>query len=196
MSIQGGHDIKKMKLVGKLKHENGADSENDMTLQVKKISVIETKEGKEFMSDDLKCTLFQVVCDVRNSMKAAGGAAEVFGKVTRMVGKRNPRNIVVENICEDRAVNSHKDVFIECRDDGNGRSKSSKEKVGLKATFHEDDETSVPCKSEKLSFERKNKSKGIQSNVKPTAVSTNESSRFGTSAEPNDKKSTSYVVLV
>ena len=64
----------------------------------------------------------------------------------------------------------------------------------LKATFHEDDETSVPCKPEKLSFGRKNKSKGIQSNVKPTAVSTNESSRFGTSAEPNDKKSTSYVV--
>ena len=26
------------------------------------------------------------------------------------------------------------------------------------------------------------------------AVSTNESSRFGTNAEPNDKKSTSYVV--
>uniref|UniRef100_A0A2N9GJF2 Uncharacterized protein n=1 Tax=Fagus sylvatica TaxID=28930 RepID=A0A2N9GJF2_FAGSY len=68
----------------------------------------------------------------------------------------------VENICEDRAVNSHKDVFIECRDDGNGQKTSAslkgysdeskckedlnpqKEKVGLKATFHEDDETSVP----------------------------------------------------
>jgi hypothetical protein len=50
----------------------------------------------------------------------------------------------VENICEDRAVNSHKDVFIECKEDLNPQ----KEKVGLKATFHEDDETSVPCKPE------------------------------------------------
>ncbi|GMY20844.1 pathogenesis-related protein PR-4-like [Fagus crenata] len=70
------------------------------------------------------------------------------------------------DIQQDRAVNSHKDVFIECRDDGNGQKTSAslkgysdeskckedlnpqKEKVGLKATFHEDDETSVPCKPE------------------------------------------------
>ncbi|KAF3951070.1 hypothetical protein CMV_023246 [Castanea mollissima] len=237
---------KKMKLVGEknrrveLKHGNGADSENDLTLQVKKISVNETTEGKEFMSGDLKCTpVSKLVCDARYSMKDAGGASEVFregyndGGKGRLLSseivkeessesvsgqdcgksdKRNPRNILVENVSENIAVNSHKDVLTECKDNGNGQKTSSslkvysdeskckedlnpqKEKVGWKATSHEDDETNVPCKLEKLSFERKNKSKGTQSNGKAAAVSTNESSRFGTTAEPNDKKSTSYVV--
>ncbi|KAM3755481.1 hypothetical protein ACB098_02G042700 [Castanea mollissima] len=237
---------KKMKLVGEknrrveLKHGNGADSENDLTLQVKKISVNETTEGKEFMSGDLKCTpVSKLVCDARYSMKDAGGASEVFregyndGGKGRLLSseivkeessesvsgqdcgksdKRNPRNILVENVSENIAVNSHRDVLTECKDNGNGQKTSSslkvysdeskckedlnpqKEKVGWKATSHEDDETNVPCKLEKLSFERKNKSKGTQSNGKAAAVSTNESSRFGTTAEPNDKKSTSYVV--
>ncbi|KAM3707663.1 hypothetical protein ACB094_02G042500 [Castanea mollissima] len=237
---------KKMKLVGErnrrveLKHGNGADSENDLTLQVKKISVNETTEGKEFMSGDLKCTpVSKLVCDARYSMKDAGGASEVFregyndGGKGRLLSseivkeessesvsgqdcgksdKRNPRNILVENVSENIVVNSHRDVLTECKDNGNGQKTSSslkvysdeskckedlnpqKEKVGWKATSHEDDETNVPCKLEKLSFERKNKSKGTQSNGKAAAVSTNESSRFGTTAEPNDKKSTSYVV--
>lgn len=237
---------KKMKLVGKkdrrveLKHGNGADSENDLALQLKKISVNETTEGREFMSGDLKCTpVSKLVCDARNSMKDAGGASEVFregyndGGKGRLLSseivkeessesvsgqdcgksdKRNPKNILVENVSENIAVNSHKDVLTECKDNGNGQKTSSslkvysdeskckedlnpqKEKVGWKATSHEDDETNVLCKLEKPSFERKNKSKGTQSNGKAAAVSTNESSRFGTTAEPNDKKSTSYVV--
>ena len=237
---------KKTKLVGKkdrrveLKHGNGADSENDLTLQVKKISVNETTEGKEFMSGDLKCTpVSKLVCDTRNSMKDAGGASEVFregcndGGKGRLLSseivkeessesvsgqdcgksdKRNPRNILVENVSENIAVSSHKDVLTECKENGNGQKTSSslkgysdeskckedlnpqKEKVGWKATSYEDDETNVPCKLEKPSFERKNKSKGTQSNGKAVAVSTNESSRFGTTAEPNDKKSTGYVV--
>ncbi|KAG6664314.1 cysteine-tryptophan domain-containing zinc finger protein 7-like isoform X1 [Carya illinoinensis] len=126
--------------------------------------------------------------------------------------KRNPRSGLVEKLNGNKVVSSHRDVLINCKDDDNGLIISTslkgytdeakcmedlnprKEKVGCKAKFHEDDDVNVPIKTERLSFEGNNKSKGAQSNGKRAAVSTKESLSLLASVEPHDKKSTSYGV--
>ncbi|XP_059435060.1 cysteine-tryptophan domain-containing zinc finger protein 7-like isoform X2 [Corylus avellana] len=122
--------------------------------------------------------------------------------------KGNPSSLV-QNVHGNRVLNPHRDVLIDRNDDGNchkisaslqGYSDGSKckedlnpqkEKVGWKT---EDDETSVPFKTEGLSLERKNKSKGAQSNGKSVPVSTKESPRFGASADLTNKKNAGYLV--
>lgn len=232
----------KTKVAGKserqleVKRENGRDFEDVMSLQTKKISVNETTGGKEFLSRDSKSMhVSKSESDVRDSLKVAGGASEVFREGNKDGGKvrlcsselvkeealesisgedcsKNEKgnlSSLLENVHGNRVLNPHRDVLIDRNDYGNchkisaslqGYSDGSKckedlnpqkEKAGWKT---EDDEISVPFKTERLSFEGKNKSKGAKSNGKPVAVSTKESPRFGSSADLNNKKNTGYVV--
>jgi hypothetical protein len=219
-----------------VKHENGTYFEDDMSFQMKKISINETTGGKEFLPGDLKSMhVSKSESDVHGSLKVAGGGSEVFREGYKDGGKGrlrsselvkeevsesisgedfsknekgNPSSLV-QNVHGNRVLNPHRDILIDLNDDGNchkisaslqGYSDGSKckedlnpqkEKVGWKT---EDDETSVPFKTERLSLEGKNKSRGAQSNGKLVAVSTKESPRFGASADLNNKKNTGYVV--
>ncbi|KAF5452365.1 hypothetical protein F2P56_027371 [Juglans regia] len=238
---KGTKSVGKSERLVELKRRNDTDFEDDTTLEMKKISVDETMEAKELFSGNLKCTqVSKSAFDVCESIKPAGGASEVSWESNEDGGKnkilyselvkeeslesisgqergksekRNPRSGLVEKFQGNNVVSSHRDVLIDCKDDGNGLIISAsvkgysdeakcmedlnprKEKVGFKAKLHEDDDVNVPFKTERLSFEGNNKSKGAQSNGKPAAVSTKESLSLLTSVEPHDKKSTSYGVI-
>ncbi|KAB1214027.1 hypothetical protein CJ030_MR5G017290 [Morella rubra] len=181
-----------------VKQDNGTDFEDGMALELKKISANETKIAK----DGGKGKLLSSELVKEESSESISGQDHVKTEVG------NPRSSLVENFRGNRGVNFHKDVLLDHKDEGShqkisaslkgysGESKCEeglnpqKEKVGWKATFCEDDEAKVPFKTEMLSFEDKNKSRVMLSNGKSAAVSTKESSRFGESAEPNDKNST------
>lgn len=181
-----------------VKQDNGTDFEDGMALELKKISANETKIAK----DGGKGKLLSSELVKEESSESISGQDHVKTEVG------NPRSSLVENFRGNRGVNFHKDVLLDHKDEGShqkisaslkgysGESKCEeglnpqKEKVGWKATFCEDDEAKVPFKTEMLSFEDKNKSRVMLSNGKSAAVSTKESSRFGESAEPNNKNST------
>ncbi|GLT60863.1 hypothetical protein SLA2020_336070 [Shorea laevis] len=200
----------KTKVAGKserqleVKHENGRDFEDVMSLQTKKISVNETTGGKEFLSRDSKSMhVSKSESDVRDSLKVAGGASEVFREGNKDGGKvrlcsselvkeealesisgedcsknekGNLRSSLLENVHGNRVLNPHKDVLIDRNDYGNCH------KISASLQGYSD---GSKCK---------NKSKGAKSNGKPVAVSTKESPRFGSSADLNNKKNTGYVV--
>ncbi|XP_041006122.1 cysteine-tryptophan domain-containing zinc finger protein 7-like [Juglans microcarpa x Juglans regia] len=239
-SIMGNGKVFKEKRTKSMKRDRlvklkyGGTGLDDTTLEMKKISVNEIIEAKELLIGDLKCT------HISKSVKEAGGVSELLRESNKDGGKskllaselvkeessesisgqehgksqkQNPRSSLVENVCGNRVVNSHKDVLIDYKDVSSGQKISAsksysdeskckeepnpqKNKIGWKATFREDDEVNLPFKTEELSFEGKKKSKGIQSNGKLVNFSVNESFRPGESAEPSNKRSTGYGGIV